>query len=777
MKKLFTYLAFGALLLTGTNGYAQTNLVAGDNVNIHILGDANIWTALNGETYTFETETLSRLKDTSNRDWVFLFPEGQNGGGFVANENTNATQNKETGIQVFYVDLGSSQEIGTVVTTWQGAAANSFNIFLTDAEPTTSILTDSDPTFKISGAGQYEENTASLPANSKGRYLVFQVTDPTNWGWGVKMGSIAAYAPVDDELTTFTVAPSIVILNRETSMTMTALNQLGVVIPSEEVEIEVSDNAEYSGGLNGTLIVKSGSTATVSAIHNEITKDVTIYAADIPTPPVAANIKVPVYTNTVTTNNSTAEFVTEYNGGATSLGELAFDNGMVTQQFNNVQCIFFSNSATTGAWNSANNILNPEEAGLQNLCISIFPSKSVDCNIFFEAAIASGSDTGKDVSESFSLTAGQWNNLTVDVSSYTQIKNYSLRMTADNATDLLLANIYFTGAASEGTAPTLGDVTVSNITASGATLSFSATLDDSTTDAATVAEDDTQITYTVTNGVDSHTTTGKSGEEATVTLTGLKFSTDYVYTVSAQVGEGPVSNVQTVNFTTTSIPTDNNDLAAEEDYCIAIYSTGLNFTENISFVGSDDNTPNMSYLTTSGDKQVLLFNGFTESNTGTITDINYDVTNAKGFNIDIYSQTAGTIVLKGIWSYNGETSENPNTYKIEITDTELNTWKNFQPTAVQMGYGTSPADNNNEITTISALVFSESTIPTFAVDNLYFFGTEALAVDTVDSDNNGLVNVYNLQGICVKSNVAAADALNGLPKGLYIVGGKKMIVR
>ena len=39
------------------------------------------------------------------------------------------------------------------------------------------------------------------------------------------------------------------------------------------------------------------------------------------------------------------------------------------------------------------------------------------------------------------------------------------------------------------------------------------------------------------------------------------------------------------------------------------------------------------------------------------------------------------------------------------------------------------------------------------------------------------VNVYTLSGICVKQNVSAAEATQGLAKGIYAVGGKKVVVK
>ena len=45
------------------------------------------------------------------------------------------------------------------------------------------------------------------------------------------------------------------------------------------------------------------------------------------------------------------------------------------------------------------------------------------------------------------------------------------------------------------------------------------------------------------------------------------------------------------------------------------------------------------------------------------------------------------------------------------------------------------------------------------------------------SANAAVVNVYTLAGVKVRSNVKAENAVNGLPAGLYIVGGQKVLVK
>ena len=51
------------------------------------------------------------------------------------------------------------------------------------------------------------------------------------------------------------------------------------------------------------------------------------------------------------------------------------------------------------------------------------------------------------------------------------------------------------------------------------------------------------------------------------------------------------------------------------------------------------------------------------------------------------------------------------------------------------------------------------------------------ASGTEGADDNGLVDVYNLQGIMVRSQVPSNEATQGLPAGIYIAGNRKVIVK
>ncbi|MCM1071349.1 MAG: discoidin domain-containing protein [[Clostridium] fimetarium] len=66
--------------------------------------------------------------------------------------------------------------------------------------------------------------------------------------------------------------------------------------------------------------------------------------------------------------------------------------------------------------------------------------------------------------------------------------------------------------------------------------------------------------------------------------------------------------------------------------------------------------------------------------------------------------------------------------------------------------------------------------------NIRLFGVDAYpsknwivtGVEAVEAEQGGKVDVYTLQGVKVRGGVDAAEALEGLPGGLYIVGGRKV---
>lgn len=57
----------------------------------------------------------------------------------------------------------------------------------------------------------------------------------------------------------------------------------------------------------------------------------------------------------------------------------------------------------------------------------------------------------------------------------------------------------------------------------------------------------------------------------------------------------------------------------------------------------------------------------------------------------------------------------------------------------------------------------------------YTDGSIATSISDITVDANNIVDVYNLQGVKIRSNVSTDNALDGLPHGIYIVGGRKIM--
>lgn len=429
MKKIYFILTLSAFALGAAAQNA--NLVLNEGVTIHTLGDAKTWTKTVSEetvTETFNVDNLTKIITEGNKQNVYLFPEG----------GWNTPENREIGIQGFYVDLGQSYPIGSVTTTWEGAAANSFEIYVTDQEPTIDIL-ETEATYTATGLGQYQLNIAELKAGVKGRYVVFQSTDATNYDWGVKIQSMSIAEPTDYVLTTFTATPGIIALGEETTISFSFTNQLGTAIAADDVTLTATaaEDGEISFE-DGKLTIISGAYAVFDATYNDVTLSATVFAATPPAAPITDNLTiVPLYMNGDTDDNGTIEWTVDWNGGAINNGQIEFPDGEVAWSFGNTRCVFFNNTKTTGSWNNCT--VNPAEEGLKTLQLDVFSSKTVQGTIEFEGV--TNLETGHTYN--FNLEEGKWNNIGVDIEGATKLNNLSIRFNEENMCDILISNIYF----------------------------------------------------------------------------------------------------------------------------------------------------------------------------------------------------------------------------------------------------------------------------------------------------------------------------------------------
>lgn len=738
-------LATAICLASALNVAAQADLLAGKP--IHTLGEAKTWTSSNGGTYTFVTADLEKLVATpTNTSNVFLFPE--TGGGW----DTDA--NHQIGIQGFYVDMEASKSVGTVSTTWEGAAANDYDIYLTDTEPTLDIL-NTTPVYSAQNLGQYQANTAVMPAGAKGRYLVFQVTRPTNWGWGVKIRSISALAPVKAEMTVFNATPAIVQAGVETPMHFEVKDQLGLDIAIEDVTISVSDNATYA---DGKLTVNSGNEAVITATYEGVSLSSSVYVATAPALPVATDIKAAIYSNTVTDNNGDVIWTVAYNGGAVNNGEMTFADGEVVWSFGNVRCVFFANSNVNGSWDGH---VYPMQDGYRNLELSVFASKDAQGQIVFE---------GSTPSVDFSLTGGQWNQLSINVADKEQLNNLSIRFNEANMCDVLLANIYFTPSYVEGDeeAPVLSEISLVEKSTSSVTLSFSATDNASAT-----------VYYTVSDGTNNYSLSGASGETVSCTVGNLDPETEYTFTVTASDGKNIAEKTITVTTEALAQMGDAPTPTDSDDKVVALFSTHYGATTVPQF-DSWGSSAQAGTLTVNG-KEILYFSNY-QGQWGGLVNLDWgfqsqNINNNISLHIDIYGfENDGTLTIAPVWA--GATDavgmetviakvDTPN----KTVEVKANQWNSIDVPLTDFAYPTYGS-------IITQFAMTNSTVPAFAVDNLYVYGDDALTgVESVEATAAKVVNVYNMQGRLMRAGVNAADATRELPAGIYIVGNLKVLVK
>lgn len=78
---------------------------------------------------------------------------------------------------------------------------------------------------------------------------------------------------------------------------------------------------------------------------------------------------------------------------------------------------------------------------------------------------------------------------------------------------------------------------------------------------------------------------------------------------------------------------------------------------------------------------------------------------------------------------------------------------------------------------VQAVLTNEAFPNLYLQTGLLYFDSAIEAVEADGGDTNAPVNVYNLQGVAVRTGVLPAEALDGLAPGIYIVAGKKVLVR
>ena len=61
--------------------------------------------------------------------------------------------------------------------------------------------------------------------------------------------------------------------------------------------------------------------------------------------------------------------------------------------------------------------------------------------------------------------------------------------------------------------------------------------------------------------------------------------------------------------------------------------------------------------------------------------------------------------------------------------------------------------------------------------NIYAKSPVATGIEEIVTENCTSVDIYTLTGVCIRHKANAANALEGLAKGIYIIGNRKVVVK
>ena len=523
----------------GGDELALINLTSGKTVVP--LGGLKTYTSGDGQTtYTIDNVSLQKITTDGNTDNVFLFPE---------NAALNTADNQAIGIQGFYIDLGESKSIGAIQSTWEGADCGA-NIYVTNTEPAAGGSLTGETLIATFTNAQEGAKNAPVTVENSGRYIVFVPTVATNYGWGVKIRTFAAFEKRPSVLTSFEVNPSFVKKDVETELTLSPKDQFGLVL-SEGVSYTVS-----SGTLVGNkFTANSAGNVTITATYGGVSMTATIVAVQGPddVPGIITSFNDGTNTHTIESDQVTKIYTVS--GNATGFGfQVHNGTAMEAVTINGKQAEKLTNFNTlVGAFNE----VNISEANY--LHVDVYPMEDVSLVVYHSQS--------NQIGQKYNITAGQWNSIDIPMSSFnnpaaTNTFLLTQNMTADgkeshvgdiaNVT-LYLGNYYYfrTATVPDTEAPVMATATVSNIGTTTATLTVSATDNKTGT-----------LTYNIYNGSVAAanllaTATGAAGQNTVVNLTDLTQGGTYNLVVTATDAAGNTSDTESVaEFTTLNyIPT------------------------------------------------------------------------------------------------------------------------------------------------------------------------------------------------------------------------------
>lgn len=644
----------------------------------------------------------------------------------------------------------------------------------TDLKPGDEFSVEVDDQFGEKYTDKYElDVTNATPV--EGKENTFKVTSEGDVVVKVKDTDVSiniyAYSPV---LTTLTVNKSFVKMNEATSLTFSAKDQKGKKYSLDGAKYSSEDGTIEDGKFTTT---KAGLN-TIKATLGDNTATVTVYALsdnDAPVDGITENYTISgIYSNEDNTNNEKAGWNSQYKNADVIDGDLTL-GGKTVKEVDNLRNILIGKLSADGKTTEELNFVNTDK--YTDLKIALFPSKDTKANLRLE-----GEGDGV-VTKTFDLKGNEWNYLSLSgFTEKTKIKWIDVE-TQDfypngDYPSFLVSNVYFQKLA-EG-ALIIDEVNIENgvVKAEGtvSTENVSKLNDEAFKDVtvfdlsgATIANDVTKIEVKNPNALlvvdkvanvnaekDFIVAKQLTGNTNNVVITdgqwylacnSLKFDDRYAIPTSIAVNSGDKGYNYTRTLVKDTWATTCLPANATVPTGLKAYELSTENSDQIDLKEVTEMVAGVPYIVHATEDVDLTASG---------TD-NYDVCSDAGVKAKIVN--GSTAVFHG------------NIFATKGTGEE---------------YGLGKSSYNKEANTLTLLKINESnTIGTFRayftkVDDsanapVLRLPSETTGINTINANGaQKSMDIYSVDGRLVKKN---ATSLNGLDGGIYIVNGKKYVVK
>lgn len=651
-----------------------------------------------------------------------------------------------------YVDLGSEQEFNTLRIKWEGAYAKKFEIYTaTDLDGNNNPKWGETPikTVEESLSDFNEVYTYDL-GSQKARYIKIQAVKLGYKGNWFSIYEIGVYKVSSEKILTSIEAPSFVRKGEE--FTVNAKDQLGQNMTPENIEVT---NATLVEGTTNKFVAKEEGKVAITVKNGDVTKTATTWcAAACETPSLNS------YDQEIYTNSTEGIGISDpgWNGKYKTQKQFAIDG-------NNMFLV--TDAGTFGVRKES-----VTGTDYTKLHFDIFPTKDVEnAYVKYEGAGAQYENL------TFSVKAGQWNHVTLNVAGATAYNSWIQinlgKADAENP-DILVDNVYL-----EGEVPVTGIVVDKDVKDANGFVKVKGTLD-ATSIATLESKDYAYVAAFDLTGITVNETVGGinfANPNAMILVAGTVEETNATPTndwgttknVVVKRNDGyyfPVKQLELVDSNTpvyTDFFISANTIGYKytrhlpaNSYATAYLPVGATLPEGCTaytFENGDDNNTiklvkadningNTPYLLKTTSDADLTFEGFNDLDMRSVNETDKEL---------------GNIHAHGTFSYRngneGEYGLAPNTSASEDGQLTLKKIGNAHivPFRAYFTVGSSEASKVK-----------------------FVFDDNETGINDINADTKKAADIYSVDGRLVKKN---ATSLEGLDSGIYIMNGKKYVVK